>query len=72
MVRPPSTSATIRPSRDADVLDLAVDAVGGVVDFPAGDPKHKITTHLLLLLLTAHPDIATCRKWVKIHPMWVS
>ena len=42
IVRPPSTSATIRPSRDADVPDLAVDAVGGVVDLPAGDPQHRV------------------------------
>ena len=28
---------------DADVLDDAVDAVGGVVDFAAGDAKHGVS-----------------------------
>ena len=37
-----STSATMRPSRDADVLDDAVDAVGRIVDLPAGDPQHGV------------------------------
>ena len=28
---------------DADVLDHAVDAVGGVVDLAAGDPQHELS-----------------------------
>ena len=28
---------------DADVLDHAVDAVGGIVDFPAGDSQHGVS-----------------------------
>ena len=43
IVRPPSTSGDDPAVRDADVLDHAVDAVGGVVDFPARDPQHGVS-----------------------------
>ena len=50
ITRPPSTSATMRPSEMQMSLNDAIDAIRGIVDLATRDSQHRISVRLAAAL----------------------